>query len=98
MAVPSAVCSRLVSRSEADLKKTQDLLFAVSKWGESLFDLHQLASARISYENQMIRRRTSREARSTKSSSAHVLERTGLALTGASCALFVAAHVGRSEV
>jgi hypothetical protein len=28
--------------------------------------------------------------------SAHILERTGLALTGASCGLFVAAHVGRA--
>ena len=46
----------------------------------------------------MIRRRTSWEARSTISRWAHVLERTGLALTGASCALFVAAYVGRSEI
>ena len=29
---------------------------------------------------------------------AHVLERTGLALTGASCGLFVAAHVGRADI
>jgi hypothetical protein len=27
-----------------------------------------------------------------------VLERTGLALTGASCGLFVAAHVGRANI
>ena len=27
-----------------------------------------------------------------------MLERTGLALTGASCALFVAAHVGRADI
>ena len=37
-------------------------------------------------------------ARSTISRSAHVLERIGLALTGASCALFVAAHVGRADI
>jgi hypothetical protein len=36
--------------------------------------------------------------RSTLSRSAHVLERIGLALTGASCALFVAAHVGRADI
>ena len=29
---------------------------------------------------------------------AHVLERTGLALMGASCGLFVAAHVGRADI
>jgi hypothetical protein len=46
----------------------------------------------------MIRHRTSWDTRSTISKSAHILERTGLALTGASCALFVAAHVGRSEI
>jgi hypothetical protein len=36
--------------------------------------------------------------RSTISRWAHVLERTGLALTGASCGLFVAAHVGRANI
>jgi hypothetical protein len=36
--------------------------------------------------------------RSTISRWAHVLERTGLALTGASCGLFVAAHVGRASI
>ena len=36
--------------------------------------------------------------RSTISRWAHVLERTGLALTGASCGLFVAAHVGRADI
>ena len=46
----------------------------------------------------MIRHRTPWDARSTISRSAHVLERTGLALTGASCALFVAAHVGRADI
>jgi len=38
------------------------------------------------------------DARSTVSRSAHVLERTGLALTGASCGMFVAAHVGRADI
>jgi hypothetical protein len=37
-------------------------------------------------------------SRSTISRWAHVLERTGLALTGASCGLFVAAHVGRADI
>jgi hypothetical protein len=38
------------------------------------------------------------DTRSTLSRWAHVLERTGLALTGASCGLFVAAHVGRADI
>lgn len=38
------------------------------------------------------------DARSTISRWAHVLERSGLALTGASCGLFVAAHVGRANI
>lgn len=46
----------------------------------------------------MIRHKAPWDARSTISRSAHVLERTGLALTGASCGLFVAAHVGRADV
>ena len=46
----------------------------------------------------MVRHRTPWDARSTISRSAHVLERTGLALTGASCGLFVAAHVGRADI
>lgn len=46
----------------------------------------------------MIRHRTPWDARSTISRSAHVLERTGLALTGASCGLFVAAHIGRADI
>jgi hypothetical protein len=37
-------------------------------------------------------------ARTTLSKGAHVLERTGLALMGASCGLFVAAHVGRADI
>ena len=46
----------------------------------------------------MIKRSDPWHARSTFSRSAHVLERTGLALTGASCGLFVAAHVGRANI
>jgi hypothetical protein len=46
----------------------------------------------------MIRRREPLKARSTISQWAHVLERSGLALTGASCGLFVAAHVGRADI
>jgi hypothetical protein len=46
----------------------------------------------------MIKRRDPWHARSALSRGAHVLERTGLALTGASCGLFVAAHVGRADI
>ena len=46
----------------------------------------------------MIRHAEMRDTRSTISRWAHVLERTGLALTGASCGLFVAAHVGRANI
>lgn len=46
----------------------------------------------------MIRHRAPWDARSTISRSAHVLERIGLALTGGSCGLFVAAHVGRADI
>ncbi len=38
------------------------------------------------------------DTRSAISRWAHVLERLGLALTGASCGLFVAAHVGRASI
>jgi hypothetical protein len=38
------------------------------------------------------------DTRSVISRWAHLLERTGLALTGASCGLFVAAHVGRADI
>jgi hypothetical protein len=38
------------------------------------------------------------QTRSTISRWAHVLERIGLALAGASCGLFVAAHVGRASI
>jgi len=46
----------------------------------------------------MIRHRAPWDSRSTLSRSAHILERTGLALTGASCGLFVAAYVGRADI
>src|SRR5580692_11301700 len=46
----------------------------------------------------MIRHRAPWDARSTISRSAHALERIGLALNGASCGLFVAAHVGRANI
>jgi hypothetical protein len=46
----------------------------------------------------MIKRSNPWHARSTVSRWAHVLERIGLALTGASCGLFVAAHVGRADI
>ena len=46
----------------------------------------------------MIRRTAPWDARSTISRSAHLLERIGLALTGGSCGLFVAAHVGRADI
>jgi hypothetical protein len=46
----------------------------------------------------MIKRRDPWHARSIVSRWAHILERTGLALTGTSCGLFVAAHVGRADI
>jgi hypothetical protein len=46
----------------------------------------------------MIRRRDPWDARSVISRSAHVLERTGLALTGAACGLFVAGYVLRADI
>lgn len=46
----------------------------------------------------MIKRSDPWHTRSTISRSAHVLERTGLALTGAACGLFVAAHIGRADI
>ena len=46
----------------------------------------------------MIRRREPWNTRPVISKSAHVLERTGLALTGASCGLFVAAYVMRADI
>jgi hypothetical protein len=47
---------------------------------------------------RMIKRPHTWDARSTISRWAHILERSGLALTGASCGLFVAAHVGRANI
>ena len=46
----------------------------------------------------MIKRTLNWDARSTISRSAHILERIGLALTGGSCGLFVAAHIGRADI
>jgi len=46
----------------------------------------------------MIKRTEPWNSRSAVSRWAHLLERTGLALTGASCGLFVAAHVGRANI
>jgi hypothetical protein len=46
----------------------------------------------------MIKRTGPWDARSTINRWAHVLERTGLALTGASCGLFVAAHLARADI
>jgi hypothetical protein len=46
----------------------------------------------------MVKRSDPWTSRSTLSRSAHVLERIGLALTGASCGLFVAAHVARADI
>ncbi len=46
----------------------------------------------------MIKRTEPWNTRSAVSRWAHLLERTGLALTGASCGLFVAAHVGRANI
>jgi hypothetical protein len=46
----------------------------------------------------MIKRSDPWHTRSIISRWAHVLERTGLALTGAACGLFVAAHVARADI
>jgi hypothetical protein len=46
----------------------------------------------------MIKRTDPWHARSIISKWAHVIERIGLALAGASCGLFVAAHVGRANI
>jgi hypothetical protein len=46
----------------------------------------------------MIRRTDPWHTRSAISRWAHVLERTALALTGAACGLFVAAHAGRADI
>jgi hypothetical protein len=46
----------------------------------------------------MVRQKATWDTRSTISRWAHVVERIGLALTGGSCALFVAAHIGRADI
>lgn len=46
----------------------------------------------------MIKRSDPWHTRSTISRWAHVLERTGLALAGAACGLFVAAYVGKANI
>ena len=46
----------------------------------------------------MIKRTDPWHTRSTISKWAHILERSGLALTGAACGLFVAAHVARADI
>jgi hypothetical protein len=46
----------------------------------------------------MIKRTDPWRTRSAIGKWAHILERTGLALTGAACGLFVAAHVGRADI
>ena len=46
----------------------------------------------------MIRRKAPSDAHSTISRSAHLLERIGLALTGGSCGVFVAAHIARADI
>jgi hypothetical protein len=46
----------------------------------------------------MIKRHATWDNRSTISKWAHVFERTGLAMAGASCGLFVAAHLIRSNI
>jgi hypothetical protein len=43
-------------------------------------------------------RRSASDARSAISKWAHILERTGLAMAGGSCGLFVAAHIGRTDI
>jgi hypothetical protein len=46
----------------------------------------------------MIGRPATSDDRSLLSKWAHILERTGLAMAGGSCGLFVAAHVGRTNI
>jgi len=46
----------------------------------------------------MIKRSEPWDGRSAISRTAHVVERIGLALTGGSCGLFVAAHVARADI
>jgi hypothetical protein len=60
--------------------------------------LHQRSDNWLDIGDHTMRHRTPWDARSAISRSAHVLERIGLALTGASCGVFVAAHVGRADI
>jgi hypothetical protein len=46
----------------------------------------------------MIRHPGTSDARSLLRKCAHILERTGLAMAGGSCGLFVAAHIGRANI
>src|SRR5689334_19238127 len=46
----------------------------------------------------MVKRSQPWDSRSAISRIAHVVERIGLALTGGSCGLFVAAHVARADI
>src|SRR5271167_4740159 len=61
-------------------------------------DLCQKVARLVGYPDQMVKQHTPWIDRSTISKWAHVLERTGLALTGASCGLFVAAYIGRTDI
>ncbi|HEY5130250.1 MAG TPA: hypothetical protein VIJ35_23695 [Bradyrhizobium sp.] len=65
--------------------------------GRREVDLCQLLPNCCLVAKHMIKRTETWDTRSTIGRWAHVLERTGLALTGASCGLFVAAHVGRAN-
>jgi hypothetical protein len=60
-------------------------------------DPDQWLSSEACYVTVMIRRQPW-HARTMLGKWAHVLERTGLALMGASCGLFVAAHVARADI
>ena len=79
------------------LRGTQTVVAAIASTSVR-FDLSQRLPGSISYESPMIKRRQSWDTRSTISRWAHVLERTGLALTGCACGLFVAAHVAMAEI
>src|SRR5258708_23729377 len=46
----------------------------------------------------MIRRPATADVRSSIRKWAHIIERTGLAMAGGSCGLFVAAHIGRADI
>jgi hypothetical protein len=61
-------------------------------------DLGRSLPNSVGTEVKMIKRADPGNARSAINRWAHVLERTGLALTGASCGLFVAAHVARADI